>query len=190
MKKQVDLYKNFIDIESTSIDPHEAEVLTCYIGSFNGDELVSELDERMKVIKWSEDAEQIHKIPYAEMLTYQDKEQGLAKIYQYMIDHPGEYICHANWNNMCGKYLYDFKVLEMEAFRMDKLYEYRKQFILSKKYTFTSTHSIAKEKGVKGKLSLTALCDRFGYKYLAHEARSDVMATKFIYDQLMDMQLI
>lgn len=137
--------KLFLDIESNSLNPYDAEILT---GSFKlTDEDLNTVDSyylESKVNKWSIEAEQIHKISKAEMLTFPDKKDALDAFCNWLND-LGKYeaYVYANPNTELGKIFYDIGTIQFEL--MNHLCVDRLEEQPFKPQNIISVYTLAKE---------------------------------------------
>ena len=180
----------FFDLETTHLDPCYAEIITAFFLTEEGGNEVDSLEVKIKPNRWEEEAEKIHGISYKESQSFQDKTEGIKTILKYLVEHPGQYVCHANHNNFFNgvfqKYYYDWAVITYECRRRssEALFWFYRTISDNPSYRITSTHTMAKEHGIKGGLSLNKLCDRIGYTFKHHDSKEDVYACRAIYNYL------
>lgn len=182
----------FIDVESTGINANFSEILTFY-GVTDDDEgkTVSSLYVELKPEHWGAEAEKaskVHGINFEDAMLFDDKKEGLLKIYKYLSRNAKKVICHANYNNYydkvwLGNYYYDWALLKSEAFRSDYYYNFLKAFHKTK---VISTHTIAKRLLNLQKYDLRSLCKRFEIELDHHNVMSDTIATRELYYKLIN----
>jgi hypothetical protein len=192
--------KCFFDIESTALSVYEAEIIEAYFLLDNGDEYFF----KSRVDNWSYEAEEIHKIKEATMLSYPSKKQAyrdlLTWISGYDID---EFVCFANPNTMHGFIHYDMGVIKVQ---LDELAGTHTAFYKYFNDNVTSVHTMArkaaqkryftpiKRKSETGRYvqSLTQeniYLALYGEKYEnAHSAKVDVKAMVRIYYTLIQLE--
>lgn len=182
--------KIFCDFESTGTNPYTAEVITGFFLKEDGDSY----DFKSQVISWSDEASQIHKITYEEMLSYPEKKDAMDGLVNWL---PGvfEMVVYANPQTKLGYLLYDVVLLKMNLMNY---YNVDKESQLPFTILGTSVHTLARAchnlglfEPIKNESTnrysfsqqnvYRALFDSY---YNAHNAKSDVLAMKRIYDRL------
>jgi len=189
--------KCFFDIETNSKEIYKAEIIEAYFLLDNGEKY----HFKSKVDNWSYEAQEIHNIDQATMLTYPDKKQAyrdlLKWIGQFNIK---EFICFSNPNTMQGFMHFDLAVIKVQ---LDELAGTHTLFYKYFNDNVTSVHTMArkaaqkryftpiKRKSETGKMvqSLTqenVFLALFNEKYKnAHRADIDVKAMVKIYNELI-----
>lgn len=181
----------FFDIESTSKDALEAEIITAYFKCTENDNF----HFKSQVDKWSHEAEQVHKITKYEAMSYPRKEDAIKELYNYLSILPNDtlFVCFANTNNMGSFYHYDSAVITTQL----DLYDYKFNF-----QKIVSAHTMSKKaykmgliepltkKTITGK-TLNDFTQNGVYKALfntdidgAHDCINDVNALCEIYNEL------
>ena len=190
----------FFDFETTGICSYNCEVITGYFKNENGDSHYL----KSKVDNWSEEAFEIHNIPYDVMLTYEDKNIAWEKLMQWMPqDFEGVFYANSNASQLYGaldngvkhEVYFDKSVLIINIMELMDIYHYCK-FPYNVKWT--SVYDLAKEADKKGVFKAIAregkrvknFSQEMVYKaffndtYNAHDAKDDVNAMIRIYNEL------
>lgn len=174
------------DLESTSLNVFDAEIITGYFCLL--DEKLNVVDTRFiqcNPFKWSDEAERIHKISKKEASTY----KKFSEVYRDLItwielSGATEFWCHSNVK-MYGKIVpYDYAILRMNMFNMgDNPY-----WVMNKLKPY-STHSLAKVQNrfTFESYSLDNICKQLGIRLTHHDAESDCRATVQIIKQLLPL---
>jgi hypothetical protein len=187
--------KLFFDIEATGRNAYASEIIEMYLLREDG----LDYHFKSKVKKWSVEAETIHKIPKAEMLTYPEKNKAWNNLLNWL---PSEFelICHANPQSELGYLLYDVVMFKYELLNHLNLYR-EDEIPLS--ITSFSTHSLAKECARLGyftpirnpETNRASFTQDNVYKALfgelpkvSHRAKDDVLSMKKIYDYLIELK--
>jgi len=190
--------KLFFDLESNSLNPYAAEIIT---GSFKlVDDDLNMIDSyyfESQISKWCEESAVIHKISKSEMLTYPDKRKALDGLCSWL-SKLGKYeaVVFANPNNELGRIHYDCALIQMEL--MNHLHVDRLEMQPFKPQNIVSVHTMAKEcekaglfeayrKPETNRKSFTQVNvfkALFDDVYDAHDAVADVNAMGMIYKEL------
>lgn len=181
----------YFDIETTSKDPYNAEIITgfflCEDGSF--------FDMKAQVDNWSYEAVLIHNITQAEMLSHPTKQKAFDDLLDFVqSNNISEFVCYANQQTVHGFMTYDLAVIKMQMFLLYGTHTLFYKYFNDKPI---SVHAMAKEmarqgyftplKGESGRDSFTQVNvykALFRSDYNSHRAYDDVIALKRIYDEL------
>lgn len=181
--------KIFIDFETTGISVYNSEIITGYFLREDG------LDYffKSKVNKWSYEAQEVHKITEQEASTFPEKKQAIIDLIKWL-PNEFEFVCYSNPNTQDGFINFDFALLH-EAVQTELDLS---SFNMPYKATVKSVYTMIKDsyknglfnpiRGKSGRFSFkqtdvyTALFDT---SYDAHDARSDVLAMKRIYETII-----
>lgn len=183
----------FTDIESTSLNWHEAEIITARFELYDDNTLINEYDFCSQVNKWNADAALIHKITYNQMLAFPSKAQAMNDFLGFIKSLSAFDIClFCNPNQFGEFYHYDLAVIQFEL--MNFLEVDRIELQPFQPQNIINVYKLAKEaelngffdaiKNDSGKKSYSqeniykALFDE---SYDAHNAFDDVQALKRIY---------
>ena len=173
--------KIFFDFETTSLNPHEAEIIEGYFEKENGESL----HIKAKPEIWSDDAALIHRISKELADTYPPIQSELRRLCQWL---PKEFsfVCFANVNTPFGCLHYDLACLRMAFYRIDHYF----WFEMNYSYDVISVHTIAKQilRGQLINYSQKKIADHFGIEYDAHNCVSDVKAMIKIYNNLINYE--
>ena len=175
------------DIESTSLNVFEAEIITGFFvhldDLFN---VTGTLSIQCNPFKWSDEAEKVHGITKKQASKY----RKFSEVYPDIVDFiyrtgATEFWCHSN-SKMYGKLVpYDYAVLRMNMLNMgDSPY-----WAINSLKPY-STHSLAKvlqDRFTFDGLSLDSVCRTLGIKLTHHNAESDCLATVEIVKKLLPM---
>lgn len=166
------------DIETTSLNPSCAELVTFYAKSPD-DELY--LSARVNV--WSYQSEKIHKITFqSNQESEYDQSEAFFKIQEYLeAKAPDTLVLHANYNNNGQFYYYDVAIILNMASLYGDIWRFRN---LLNKFKILSTHTMAKDLLNLSRYGLNDLCDYFDIELNHHDVRSDVKATERLYHEL------
>ena len=190
--------KLFFDIETNSLNPYAAEIIT---GCFKlTDEDLNMIDSyylESSVDSWSDEAEAIHKISKSEMLNYPDKKSALDSFCDWLsrLD-IFEAVLFANPNTELGFMYFDIATLQFQL--MNHLHVDRLEMQPFKPQNIISVHTMAKEcekaglfeayrKPETNRKSFTQVNvfkALFDSEYDAHDAVADVNAMGMIYKEL------
>jgi DNA polymerase III epsilon subunit-like protein len=175
------------DIESTSLNVFEAEIVTGFFACLNDKlQIVNTLSIQSRPWKWSHEAEKIHGISEKEASKYKKFSEVYHEIISFLrMNDATEFWCHSNVK-MYGKIVpYDYAVLRMQMLNMgDEAY-----FAINKLKSY-STHSLAKvlhDRFTFESNSLDNICRTLGIKLTHHNAESDCRATVEIIKRLLPM---
>lgn len=164
----------FFDLETTSKEPALAEIVTGYFKTVDSETrgLIDELHVKMRPIKWSVEAEAIHKISYEEAMTYPDKKTMMREIFRYFERNSDSlFICHANYNTFGVRGYFDWQVLKTECLYLDVLHHFNKFF---KDIDVYSTHTMAKDRKLPVKsYRLNVLAEFIGEEFNHHNCVED-----------------
>lgn len=186
--------KLFFDIETNSKLVQDAEIIDAYF--YLADESYNKIDEyRMlsQVDRWSEQAQEVHGISYAEMLCYSTKKQAYDDLLTWLSKHkPYQCVCYANPNvyqeetKVSGYFHFDIAVFKMQ---MNYLYEnhvmyhiyFDEKNIYSPYLEIKKLHkdnklNISRNKNLSQFSMENVYVNLFNKSYNAHNAKDDVMA--------------
>lgn len=183
----------FFDCETTGINPYCNEIIEAYF--YVNDDI--NYYYKAKPDSWNEDAEKVHKISYAQALTYPDKKEALSDLAKWLKQFKSfRFITYANKNTELGVINYDVCALWNE-FNLQGYSQYFLENKLGMKAPL-SVHDTAKYcakngyftpiRGKSGRQSFTqenVFFALFGEKYNAHNAKDDVLALVKIYNKLL-----
>lgn len=175
------------DIESTSLNVFEAEIITGFFACLNDKlQIVDTLYIQSQPFKWSKEAELIHGITEKEASKFRRFSEVYEKIVNFIkMSESTELWCHSNVK-MYGKIVpYDYAVLRMQMMNMgDEAY-----WTINNLKPY-STHSLAKvlhDRFTFESNSLDNICKTLGIKLTHHNAESDCLATVEIIKRLLPM---
>lgn len=178
----------FIDLETTSLHPFYAEIVSAYLITDNSNrEQIGELEILAKPKNWSYEAEAIHGITKNQAGKGVSQREAFISICSYLRRYNGSLVLHANDNNSIqgcpylGRYYFDLAVLKSIANELDYYYAY---LGLLRQFKVESTHYLAKQRLTLRNYKLRSIADSFGLKYLEHNAKSDTIVTRQIYYKL------
>jgi DNA polymerase elongation subunit (family B) len=101
----------FFDSETTGINPYVSEVIEMYFHV--NDEM--NYHYKARPFEWSHEAEVIHKISYAQAMTYPDKMEALTNFIEWLKQFKKfRFINYANKNTQLGYINFDVAILENE----------------------------------------------------------------------------
>lgn len=183
----------FFDCETTGINPYCNEIIEAYF--YVNDDI--NYYYKAKPDSWNEDAEKVHKISYAQALTYPDKKEALSDLAKWLKQFKSfRFITYANKNTELGVINYDVCALWNE-FNLQGYSQYFLENKLGMKAPL-SVHDTAKYcakngyftpiRRKSGRQSFTqenVFFALFGEKYNAHNAKNDVLALVKIYNKLL-----
>lgn len=179
------------DIETTSKDPLNAEIIEAYFENIDTGECFEYFS---KVDKWSHEAEKIHGISITDTALYPNKNDALKSLYEYLCSLPGDtdFIMFANEKTEFGAMYFDCAVIESQLEWSGYRYRFKNK---------TSVHTLAK-RAYKARLfepmkKVETNRISFGQAYVyeaifghkpdgAHRAKSDTKALIKIYNYLND----
>lgn len=176
-----------VDIETTSLNVFEAEIITGFFvhldDSFN---VVDTLSIQCQPLKWSDEAEKVHGITKRQASKYKEFREVYCEIESFIRrSGAGEFWCHSN-SVMYGKITpYDYAVLRLQMLNMGDNPYWAVNGL--KPY---STHSLAKvlsDRFTFEGFSLDNVCKTLGIKLKHHNAESDCLATVEIIKKLLPM---
>lgn len=183
----------FFDLETTSKDVYNAEIITGYFELVYDGEAVANYHFQSQVNKWSEEAEEIHGISYYEMKNFPVKEKALYMLNNFLSNIPEgcKFWCYSNPNNMGQYIIYDKAIIEMELMYNDLSFKFDNidtVYLMAKlAYTmglFDPVKSESNRNSFKQEAVYRALFDE---EYDSHKAYDDVQAMKKIFYELEDM---
>ena len=183
----------FFDNEGTDLNPYVTNIIEAYF--YVNDDI--NYYYKAKPDSWNEDAEKVHKISYAQALTYPDKKEALSDLAKWLKQFKSfRFITYANKNTELGVINYDVCALWNE-FNLQGYSQYFLENKLGMKAPL-SVHDTAKYcakngyftpiRGKSGRQSFTqenVYFALFGEKYNAHNAKDDVLALVKIYNKLL-----
>ena len=176
-----------VDLETTSVLPLDAEIITGYFISCNPDlSIKSEFEFKAKPRLWSYEAEKIHGITKEEADTFPTFKEAYPDLIAWIREQKStEFWCHANANMFGKNSYYDHAVLRMRFAEMND----EDYFVISMMKPY-STHTLAKHlqshfnfEGFK----LNMICKTLGIQLKHHDAKSDALACYEIIKKLLPL---
>lgn len=178
----------FIDLETNSPDPFIAEPIE---GSFiivdKNYNIIDKYKFNSQVSFWSEEAERIHKIRYADTLAYPDKNKAYHQLLEWLSSHkPYKIACYANPNYFGQHITFDIAVLKKELHFLYGDFVTFHQYIGDK---VLNPYLIVKELHRQNKITIfkndklthfsleNVVLNLLSKKYNAHNAESDNIIT-------------
>ena len=175
------------DLESTSVLPLDAEIITGYFISCNPDLTIkSEFEFKAKPRLWSYEAEKIHGITKEEADTFPTFKEAYPDLIAWIrAQKSTEFWCHANANMFGKNSYYDHAVLRMRFADMND----EDYFAISMMKPY-STHTLCKmfrdQYQFEG-FKLNMVCKTLGIELKHHDAKSDALACYEIIKQLLPL---
>lgn len=185
----------FFDNEGTDLNPYTTNIIEAYF--YVNDDINYYYKARPD--SWNENAEKIHKISYAQALTYPDKKEALADLYNWLKQFKTfRFITYANKNTELGIINYDVCALWNE-FNLQGYSQYflENELGMQKPLSVHDTAKYCAQKGyftpIRGKSGRQSFSQKNVYKalfrdsYNAHSAKDDVLALVRIYNKLLQL---
>lgn len=164
----------FTDVESTSVYPLAAEILTAdFIKCDSQLNILEERGFRFKPRIWSRDADEavkIHGITKQEAMTYPPHKESAKEMMTWLLGDKIEksyLMCHVN---RLANRTYDAIILRMIALDEGLYFEFGLKF---PEKNYISTHSLAKYAKISCALDLASLAKYLGIKQTQHHSSKD-----------------
>jgi DNA polymerase III epsilon subunit-like protein len=173
------------DIESTSLRPASAEILTAdFILMDDFFNVIESKGFKFKPRIWGSDAEgaaAIHGITREEAYSFSPYQDEMNKMFNWLLNGKNNHlIFHANRQNNTS---YDAAILRFHALDNGYYFDFGQCFPESK---YLSTHSIAKYLGIGSKLNLKSLCNYFNLgEFNHHNSEEDCKMTHKLFMKMI-----
>lgn len=175
------------DFETTGLNTLEAEIITGHFIAFDSNyKIMQELSIKCCPHKWSDSAELIHGITYAEARTFPEFKDVFEDIWDFFeANRPDIFWCHAK-TDMFGKRVYfDYAILRYQMLLMGDL-----PYFVVNRVKPHSTLSLAKVTdrfhNFDG-FTLNKICEKLNIKLKHHDAKSDCEASFEIINKLLPL---
>jgi DNA polymerase III epsilon subunit-like protein len=180
-----------LDCETTGINPYYSEVIEAYfyIDDNNAFHLKARPDN------WCYEAEQIHKISYAQASTYPDKKTAYRELLQWL-PKDFRFISYVNKNTELGTINFDvaciwneLNLLGMPQYHLENVYKMKPPISILDLARKAANNGLYQPlKGKSGRVSYSqenTYKALFNEKYNAHDAKEDVLALVRIHKELV-----
>lgn len=179
----------YLDTETTGTDVYNSEIIEAYFEVYDNGEKIDHYYLRSSVLKWSNEAQEIHGISEKQAMSYDNKSQAYFKLLRWLPSN-FKFITYANKNYFGETINFDVAILMNEL----DLQGYS-SFYFNANYKpgkHISVHDLAKKLknriGIVGNLSQENVYKHlFGGEYNAHNAVDDVQALVKIHKKLLEL---
>lgn len=175
------------DLETNSRDAFEAEIIDGAFAITDADfNIIDTYRMLSQVDNWSDEAEQIHKIKYKDMLLYPSKYKAYEDLFKWLSNHkPYTVCCYSNPNSFGNYFHYDLAVIKMQMnilfnshvlyymYFSDKPYS---PYLEIKKLVKNKNLTIAPHETLTQYSLENVYLNLFDEKYNAHKSVDDVVA--------------
>lgn len=174
-----------VDIESTSLKPASAEILTADFILMNENyETIERKGFKFKPRIWgkeADDASRIHGITKDEADQFPNYDSEIHKMFEWMLNGKNNHLVfHANRQFNTS---YDAAILRYHALDNGYYFDMGQCFPES---MYISTHSLAKYLGIGSKLNLKSLCNYFNLgDFLHHNSEEDCKMTQLLFMKMV-----
>ena len=181
----------YLDCETTGINPYYNEVIEAYF--YIDDETNYHL--KVKPDNWSYEAEQIHKISYAQSSTYPDKKTAYRELLKWL-PKDFRFLTWVNKNTELGHLNFDVAILwnelnllGMPNYHLENVYKMKPPISILDIAKKTANDGLFQPlKGKSGRVSYSqanVYKALFNESYNAHDAKEDVLALVRIHKELL-----